>query len=72
MKRRGSTSDVVDLTRLRSGGPHTDDSDVSSLRVDDQATTTDHDGDIEDYSDHDEESSSQHFAYFPPNQDNDG
>ena len=51
--------------------PHTDDSDVSSLRVDDGAT--DHDGDIEDYSEHDDESTeldhSEHLMYYPHNDD---
>ncbi|XP_047496658.1 WD repeat-containing protein 62-like isoform X3 [Penaeus chinensis] len=50
---------------------HTDDSDVSSLRVDDGAT--DHDGDIEDYSEHDDESTepehSEHLMYYPHNDD---
>ncbi|XP_042204549.1 mitogen-activated protein kinase-binding protein 1-like isoform X3 [Homarus americanus] len=50
---------------------HTDESDVSSLRVDDG--TTDHDGDIEDCSEHDDESTepehSEHLMYYPHNDD---
>ncbi|XP_045134838.1 uncharacterized protein LOC123518200 isoform X3 [Portunus trituberculatus] len=50
---------------------HTDDSDVSSLRVD--GGTTDHDGDIEDCSEHDDESTepehSEHLMYYPHNDD---
>ncbi|XP_069943236.1 mitogen-activated protein kinase-binding protein 1 isoform X9 [Cherax quadricarinatus] len=50
---------------------HTDESDVSSLRVDDGAT--DHDGDIEDCSEHDDESTepehSEHLMYYPHNDD---
>lgn len=50
---------------------HTDDSDVSSLRVDEG--TTDHDGDIEDCSEHDDESTepehSEHLMYYPHNDD---
>ncbi|XP_069193391.1 mitogen-activated protein kinase-binding protein 1 isoform X4 [Procambarus clarkii] len=50
---------------------HTDESDASSLRVDDGAT--DHDGDIEDCSEHDDESTepehSEHLMYYPHNDD---
>ncbi|XP_066973232.1 uncharacterized protein [Macrobrachium rosenbergii] len=50
---------------------HTDESDVSSLRVDDG--TTDHDGDIEDCSEHDDESTepdrSEPLMYYPLNDD---
>ncbi|RXG52605.1 Mitogen-activated protein kinase-binding protein 1 [Armadillidium vulgare] len=53
----------------RLGYPLTDDSDVSSLRVDD--LTTDHDGDIEDYCEHDDESTehSENTMYYPASQD---
>lgn len=55
------------------GYPLTDDSDVSSLRVDD--VTTDHDGDIEDYCEHDDESvvgHSGHTMYYPASQESVG
>ncbi|KAK7084633.1 mitogen-activated protein kinase binding protein 1 [Halocaridina rubra] len=59
-------------TELESRNRHlTDESDVSSLRVDDG--TTDHDGDIEDCSEHDDESTepehSEHLMYYPLNDD---
>lgn len=69
---RGSDLDL--RSHSRGALHHTDESDVSSLRIDDG--NTDHDGDIEDYSEHDGESTepeqTEPLMYYPHNNDTAG